>query len=389
MADKDRDRYCTPRPIARLMYRQFRGLADLDPCHDPTGLTLARTNYDVRRGHDGLALPWRGKVFLNPPYSLPAPWLERAARLWSRGLAETLAIVNVQSGARYWHKWVWKRASAICFLEGRVAFLHGGKPENGNRYDQAVIYYGKDVGRFRRIWGTEGAVVRPPRVSAALLTGRSLRATLAAMDETLHDEMEDTRAPNLMQVLGPAVFYTIYAQVKHLTIEQVMESLLPYLEDFVNGYQYGRSVAEESEDDEVTFDSPPDLGPAPGANGRDTHPPQRRRKKAAKKKAAKRKTAPPKSAAKTAPPPKAKAKPKAPKKPAAGAAAPPQSTRDLDDHVLSLLQAKGAWTPSRDIAPLVRGVNDNQLRKSLARLVTAGLAVSEGATKSKVYMAAS
>lgn len=372
MAEKDRDRYCTPPPIAFLQRRQFRGLADLDPCHDPSGLTLARVNYDIRRGQDGLALPWRGKVWLNPPYSLPAPWLERAALHYRYGLAETLAIVNVQSGSRYWHRWVWPCASAICFLESRVAFWYDGRPENGNRYDQAVIYYGDDVGRFRSIWSSEGAIVRPPR---PLLTGRSPRSNLAAMmDETLH-EMDD-QGPNLLQVLGPAVIYTIYAQVKHMTIEEVVEATLPYLEDFINGYQFGRASAERDDDDGVTFDDPPaDFG----ANGRDPNPPKpRSRKKPAKKKKAAKKSATKKAATKKAP----KAKAAAPKPPS-----PSQSTSQLDEHVLSLLKAKGQWTPSRDLKPLVRGVNDNQLRKSLARLVSAGLAVSEGATKSKVYMA--
>ncbi len=381
------------------MRRQFRGLADLDPCHDPTGLTLARTNYDIRRGQSGLALPWFGKVWLNPPYSDPALWLKLAAWYFHTGQAETLAIVNVSSGSRYWHRWVWPLATAICFLESRVNFLYDGVPENGNRYDQAVIYYGSDLARFWAVWHAEGAIVQPPRPP---LTGGSLRANLPLMstDETLHDQIgeEDTPQYDPMKMLGPAIFFAIYQQVKHMTIEQLVQGTIPHLSDFVTGYQLARAQAagladeldeESAEDPEVTFDDPPDPAADFGANGRDFDPPPptpRKRKRKAKKKAAKKKTAK-KAAAKKKPTRKRAAAPPPPPPPAAAGAQTPQ-TAQLDKHVLGLLQSKNNWTPSRDLKPLVRGVNDNQLRKSLARLVGAGLVVSAGATKSKQYMAA-
>jgi len=376
--ERDRDRYCTPIPIAKRMARTFGGLADLDPCHDQSGLTLAHRNYDIRRGQDGLVLPWRGRVWLNCPYSEPAMWLMRAALHWRYRLAETLAIVNVQSGSRYWHRYVWGQASAICFLETRVAFLYDGVPEKGNRYDQAVIYYGSDVARFRRAWSSLGAVITPPR--SILTLEDPPRRIRTAMDGMLHEE-----PPSLLRVVGPAVLFSIYSQIKHMTVEELVESAMPMLEEFIGGYQLGRDASDEEEEEEetVTFDAPGGFPP----NGRDFRPPPSPRKrkpaKAKKKAAAKPKAAapPPK------PEPKAKptAKRKAPQRAAEGAA--PSGTGALDEHVLALLKAKNDWTPSRDIAPLIRGVNANQLRKSLARLVDAKLVVAHGATKSKKYMA--
>ena len=40
-------------------------------------LVVAELVYDARAGQDGLVLPWKGKVFVNPPYSVPAPWALR------------------------------------------------------------------------------------------------------------------------------------------------------------------------------------------------------------------------------------------------------------------------------------------------------------------------
>lgn len=378
--DRDRDRFCTPHEFRPLIFRQFRGPAGLDPCYDPTGLRLARRLYDLRRGQDGLSLPWSGRVWLNPPYSNPAPWLRRAALHHFYGLAETLAIVNVSSASAYWRDYVWRGARAICFLHGRVSFLYNGRIVEGNRYDQAVLYYGWNVRRFRWIWRSKGAVVRPSIWRPPRLTERSASATLGRMqDETLHEEDQ----PSLMAALGPAVLLMAYSRVKHLTVQQLVERALPVLEEFVSGYQLGRTVPEEEDPDDVTFDIPP-------ANGRDAEPPwteseapKPKKKREPRKKTTERK---PKAA-------KAKGEKKAPKKPPKKTASSsrnrsPYSSAELDEHVFTLLKARGDWAKTRDLEPLIRGVNANQLRKSLARLVEHKKVETRGATKSKEYCAA-
>lgn len=360
-AEKDRDRYCTPPPIKRRMLRQWGTVADLDPCHDPTGLQMGMRGYDIRRGEDGLALPWGDRTWLNPPFSNPAPWVRRAALHYRYRLAEVLTILNVQSGANYWRDYVWGAARAICFLHGRVAFLYDGIPEQGNRYDQAVIYYGDDLAGFDQAWGDAGAIVRPVR---SRLTAESGRSILSGMMDEHDSRPADDAAPDLMKVLAAPLLFTVYSRIKHMTVEEIIDGALPYMEEFIAGFQFGRLAAEAEEEEVagVQFDPP-----MPPPEGR----PTRKRKK---KKAARKTT----------------------KKAAASAngrdvptdvPGPTTSTAHLDEHVLTLLQAKGAWTQSRDLAAFVKGVNDNRLRKSLARLEKQGLVVSQGRTKSKTYMA--
>lgn len=189
----------------------------------------------------------------------------------------------------------------------------------------------------------------------------------------LHDDQ-----PSLLRVLGPAVFFTIYSRIKHMTVEELVESAMPAMEEFIAGYQLGRETADDEDEDDVSFDPP---GGFPPPNGRDPNPPQPAPRKRRKKPAKAAKAAAPKE------PKTPKKKPKKKSPPKAQAEGAPKGTAALDEHVLSLLKAKADWTPSRDLAPLVRGVNDNQLRKSLARLVETGLVVTTGATKSKRYKA--
>ena len=84
---------------------------------------------------------------------------------------------------------------------------------------------------------------------------------------------------------------------------------------------------------------------------------------------------------------KAAKKKAAKKKAAANGKAPTGTTSELDDHVESLLQAQDGMVQSRDLLPLLNGVNENRLRKSLARLVEQGRAAASGRTKSKQYQA--
>lgn len=364
-SEKDRDRYCTPAPIKARLVEQLGAPADLDPCYDPTGLVLARTRYDIRKGQNGLNLRWHGHVWLNPPYSKPGPWLERAARHYRAGLVGSVTcIVNVQSGSNYWHRWVWPHATAVCFLKGRVAFLYDGVPENGNRHDQAVIYYGDDLAAFRRAWEGAGEIVHPARQR---LTAKSRRPRMVRMDTEQHEP--EPEQFDLMRVLAAPLIFTAYSRIKHMTIEEVVEGIMPTLADFMEGFQIGRMLnAGEGEGGDVTFDDgipPQDPDPEPVAAAP-------RKKKAAKKKA-KKKAASKKKAAK--------------KKAAANGKAPTGSTAELDDHVEALLQSQDGMVQSRDLLPMLNGVNENRLRKSLARLVEQGRAAASGRTKSKQYQA--
>lgn len=367
-ANKDKDRYCTPRPIRRKLIQQFGGLPDLDPCWDPNALQLGRVQYDIRQGHDGLRLPWFGSVFCNPPYSNPGPWLQRAAMYARYGLAETVALVNVATATNYWAQWVWPQAAAIRFLTGRVDFLYEGVPVKGNRHEQVLIYYGPRPERFWRTWGYHSNLGPLNR-----LTVRSGHAKVARMADDFQNDQS-----TLMRMLGPAVLFQIYERVKGMTVEEIVESAMPVLHDFVMGYELAR------EQREVEFDDPEDEAHV-GGNGHDPDPPEdygaqpksggKGKKKSKKKKPKRAKQSGAKKASK-----------KTGKK---KASASPGSTGDLDSHVLTLLKARGDWTPSRDLRPLISGVSDNQLRKSLARLVSRGDVKTRGKTKSKVYAAAS
>jgi len=65
-------------------------------------------------------LPWRGRVWMNPPYT---PQIH----LWTRKMAEHcngIALLFSRTHRRWFREDVWLRAEAVLFVEGRVTFLY-------------------------------------------------------------------------------------------------------------------------------------------------------------------------------------------------------------------------------------------------------------------------
>lgn len=107
-------RWLTPPHIVEAL-----GEFDLDPCGAP-GHDLAGRTYLLERGEDGLALPWKGRVWLNPPYGREAePFMKRLADHPDGGTAFLFA----RTETRVFFETVWERATALLFLRRRVSFL--------------------------------------------------------------------------------------------------------------------------------------------------------------------------------------------------------------------------------------------------------------------------
>ncbi len=93
---------------------------DLDPCHPEQRIPWipARNTYCL--ADDGLKQPWKGRVWLNPPYGKHTPaWLTKM-HLHRNGIA----LVFARTDCVWFHDSV-ARADAILFLKGRIKFVDG------------------------------------------------------------------------------------------------------------------------------------------------------------------------------------------------------------------------------------------------------------------------
>jgi hypothetical protein len=118
------------------------GAFDLDPCavSEPRPWPTARRM--IALPENGLAAPWHGHVWCNPPYGREAAaWL---ARLADHGRGTALIFARTETEMFFAH--VWGRATAILFLEGRLHFHRpdGSRAETNSGAPSCLVAYGVD-----------------------------------------------------------------------------------------------------------------------------------------------------------------------------------------------------------------------------------------------------
>lgn len=98
-------------------------------------------------------------VWLNPPYSKPAPWLERMA---AHGNGVALIFCRTETG--WWHEHVWPVATSFRFLRRRVSFLPADGLERVAHNAPApsvLVAYGAEADARIRGCGIDGYYLRP------------------------------------------------------------------------------------------------------------------------------------------------------------------------------------------------------------------------------------
>lgn len=113
------DHWSTPIDIVRELEIEF-GKFDLDPCCRPE---TAKAPKFYTPEEDGLSKPWFGNVFLNPPYSKPAPWLQKAIKeISALNCDVVVALLPVRTDTRWFHEHV-KSVAQVRFIRGRIKWI--------------------------------------------------------------------------------------------------------------------------------------------------------------------------------------------------------------------------------------------------------------------------
>jgi ParB family chromosome partitioning protein len=123
---------------------------DLDPasCAIANKTVGAATFYD--KTQDGLTRPWKGRVWMNPPYAQPLiqQFADRlVAEVKSGKVTAAIALVNNGTETE-WFQAMAGAAAAICFPKGRVRFLDRDGKEGSPLQGQAFLYFGNRAQRF-------------------------------------------------------------------------------------------------------------------------------------------------------------------------------------------------------------------------------------------------
>ena len=123
---------------------------DLDPCADPEKRVPASVHFT--REDDGLNQPWKGKVYLNPPYSGSTQWFKHLALYMETGaVTEALVLVPVTTLSSKGGALMMRRnATAITMCHRRFNFLDENyQPLSTNTpIPLCLIYAGRNTEKF-------------------------------------------------------------------------------------------------------------------------------------------------------------------------------------------------------------------------------------------------
>jgi len=99
------DEYNTPKWLKDGLFKDW-----FDPCPLSNGLVLI----------NGLEIPWKPKTFVNPPYSDPRPWVEKAIEENKKG--NTIALLVQNDSSTQWYKKLHEAGSYFFLISGRLHF---------------------------------------------------------------------------------------------------------------------------------------------------------------------------------------------------------------------------------------------------------------------------
>lgn len=147
----------TPEDIIEKVKQVF-GEIDLDPasCEYAQKIVKAKTYYTEK--NDGLTKTWQGRVFLNPPYSMP-----QIRDFTDKLIAElpnieaAILLTNDQTDTKWWRKCS-ENAQRHCTYFGRIHFYTPKGKRTSPTNGQTFFYYGKNTDKFRDVFSKIGSI---------------------------------------------------------------------------------------------------------------------------------------------------------------------------------------------------------------------------------------
>lgn len=92
---------------------------------------------------DGLKQDWKGCCWMNPPYGREQiKWIKKAYDESRINYTTVVCLIPARPDTKVWHEIIFKYATAICFIKGRLKF---GGCKDSAPFPSAIIVFGKEL----------------------------------------------------------------------------------------------------------------------------------------------------------------------------------------------------------------------------------------------------
>lgn len=137
------DMWATPQDFFDKLNKEFH--FTLDACTTPENAKCERF---FTKEQDGLAQPWNGIVWCNPPYGREiSKWVKRALESSKNG-SIVVMLLPARTDTSWFHEYIYNKAKEIRFIRGRLKF--GGSKNSAPFPSMVVVFGGEQDGMDKR-----------------------------------------------------------------------------------------------------------------------------------------------------------------------------------------------------------------------------------------------
>lgn len=149
--------YHTPKVYIEAA-REVMGGIDIDPATCAKAQKTVRAARWFTKDDDGLAHPWNGRVWLNPPYAaaLLNEFVDKLLHEVDHNrVTQAIVLVDNRTDARWFDKLV-SRCNRLCFTTGRIKFIGANQVISIGSTGSSFLYFGDHVDQFDKVFAQFG-----------------------------------------------------------------------------------------------------------------------------------------------------------------------------------------------------------------------------------------
>jgi hypothetical protein len=158
------ERY-TPKPYIDLARELFGDKIDVDPASSDLAQQTVQAATYFTKDNDGLKQEWRGRVWMNPPYTqgLIDKFIDKLVEELKSGHVTEAIVLTNNSGDTEWWQVAAEHFAVFCQKKGRIPFDDPDGKDPKPHQGQTFFYFSNDIAKFKAVFKTVGVVAAPLR----------------------------------------------------------------------------------------------------------------------------------------------------------------------------------------------------------------------------------